>query len=197
MSSRPVVQFESTTSIEALALSWIDHDVRPRLIVTNRLMILWANAAARAVLCKREDLETRDGVLSATQPGAQAAIVDFILDSGAGVSCWCLPRSQGGGHLLLRCQRICWKGYGLFGLCLISSGDDFKAHYVNLDTAFRLTRSEHEVLIELLNGQDADKIALSRKVSLETIRSQVRQIYAKLDVNTREGLFRKALPFFI
>lgn len=197
MTFSPPAAPDAEPSIPKLALSWIDHDVRARLIVDHRLRVVWANAAARVALAKRRDVEARGGILSATQPSAHSALVDFILDSGAAVSCCCVRRTDGDGHLLFRCQRISWEGYGLFGLSFLASGNDFQARYADLDTAFRLTRSEHEVLTELLDGQDADRIALNRGVSLETVRSQVRQIYGKLQVKTREGLFRKALPFLL
>jgi DNA-binding CsgD family transcriptional regulator len=187
----------ASSSVDDLALAWIDHDVRARLIVDHRLLILWANATARASLARRQDLETRGGVLSTTQPAGQFALLDFIVDSGAGVSSIALPRPSGDGHLLVRAQRVCWEGYGRFGISFVGTGNDFTARYGSLDEAFRLTPSEHEVLLALLDGHDVDKVAENRRVSVETIRSQVRQIYAKLEVKTREGLFRRALPFLI
>lgn len=183
--------------IAEVALSWIDHDADPRLIVDNELFIVWANAAARAALAKRKDLEARAGVLSTAQASRQAALADFILASGAGISCWSMPRGDGDGHLLVRSQRISWEDEGLFGVSFVGSGGDFVPRYANLDHAFGLTPSEHEVLVKLLDGYDPDMIALARGVSLDTVRSQVRQIYAKLEVKTREGLFRRTLPFLL
>jgi DNA-binding CsgD family transcriptional regulator len=183
--------------IAQVALSWIDHDADPRLIVDDQLFILWGNAAARAALARRKDLEARAGVLSTAQAARQSALAEFILDSGAGISCWSMPRGDGDGHLLVRSQRISWEDEGLFGVSFVGSGDDFVPRYASLDSAFGLTRSEHEVLVKLLDGFDPDMIALARGVSLDTVRSQVRQIYAKLEVKTREGLFRRTLPFLL
>ncbi len=183
--------------IAEVALSWIDHDISPRLIVNDELGILWANTAARSALAQRKDLLTRAGVLSTRHASRQVELSDFILRSGVGISCWTCPRDDGDGHLLVRAQRISWEDEGLFGVSFVGSGGDFVPRYANLDNAFGLTPSEHEVLVKLLDGYDPDMIALARGVSLDTVRSQVRQIYAKLEVKTREGLFRRTLPFLL
>lgn len=49
----------------------------------------------------------------------------------------------------------------------------------------RLTRREQQVLIGLVEGRTAEKIAEDSFVSLATIRSQIRSILLKLDVNTQ------------
>jgi DNA-binding CsgD family transcriptional regulator len=52
------------------------------------------------------------------------------------------------------------------------------------DVAAVLTTAEREVALELLRGRRPVEIAATRKVSIETIRSQIKQIYAKLEVKS-------------
>src|SRR3546814_2054820 len=52
-------------SLDALgvwALSWLDCDRVPRIMLSSNLMILWANAAARSALARRRDIENRSGI---------------------------------------------------------------------------------------------------------------------------------------
>lgn len=51
------------------------------------------------------------------------------------------------------------------------------------DAAMLLTSAEREVATELLNGRRPADIALHRNVSIGTIRSQIKRIYAKLEVS--------------
>jgi DNA-binding CsgD family transcriptional regulator len=60
-----------------------------------------------------------------------------------------------------------------------------------------LTRAEHRVLLELLHGQEADALTKLLGVSIETVRSHIRNIYGKLEVNSREQLFFKTQTFRI
>ena len=78
-----------------MALSWIDHDVQPRVILDHMLDILWANTAARSALARRSDLENRSGRLQTTNWTRQEALRTFVLGSSAAVTTWHLPRAVG------------------------------------------------------------------------------------------------------
>jgi DNA-binding CsgD family transcriptional regulator len=63
--------------------------------------------------------------------------------------------------------------------------------WADIGLALRLTPSETRVHHSLLNGQTAGRLA----VSVQTARTHVRRIYAKLGVNSREQLFAAVLPY--
>jgi len=180
-----------------LALTWLDHDLLPRCVVADDMSLLWANLAGRAALARRRDLEVRAEIVSATNQAYQQALHSFVLGSGAGVATYCLPRVDGDGHLLIRAQRLDWTDTPAFGILFSGTGSDHVQRYANLDVAFGLTHAEHRVLLELLDGQDVDRLARKHQVSVETTRSHIRKIYQKLGVNTREAMFRKARAFGI
>jgi len=56
-----------------------------------------------------------------------------------------------------------------------------------------LTACEREVAAQLCDGRTRAQIARLRGVSINTVKSQVRQIFRKLDVDTRVGLVRRLL----
>lgn len=180
-----------------LALSWLDHDLMPRLLVGPQLDIFWENAAARTALARNNDVECRSGKLALIDRAKQGDFQSFILDSGGSSSSWCLPRADGDGHLVFTSQCIDWGGGGTYAVTFFSSGDGFKARYADLRTAFRLTNSEAKALNELLKGKDAEQIARCAGLSIETVRTHIRNIYGKLHVNSREGLFHRVGPYRI
>ena len=59
-----------------------------------------------------------------------------------------------------------------------------------------LTQAEAEIAALVAGGQTAAKIASFRRVSLHTVRSQIKSIYFKTDVSSQAQLTRlvKALP---
>ena len=57
-----------------------------------------------------------------------------------------------------------------------------------------LTASEREVAAQLCDGRTLAQIASLRGVSINTVKSQVRQIFRKLDVDTRVALVRRLCP---
>jgi DNA-binding CsgD family transcriptional regulator len=58
----------------------------------------------------------------------------------------------------------------------------------------RLTPSEREVCDLLCDGRTRAQIARLRGVSVNTVKSQVRQIFRKLDVDGRVALVRRLCP---
>ncbi len=67
--------------------------------------------------------------------------------------------------------------------CVIQDADDS-----------RLTSSEREVAERLCEGRTLAQIARLRGVTINTVKSQVRQIFRKLDVDTRVALVRRLCP---
>jgi DNA-binding CsgD family transcriptional regulator len=57
-----------------------------------------------------------------------------------------------------------------------------------------LTPSEHEVAQQLCEGRTLAQIARLRGVTINTVKTQVRQIFRKLDVETRVALVRRLCP---
>ena len=180
-----------------LALAWIEHDLMPRAIVADDLAILWSNVAARSLLAARRDVEERGGIMCTVDRSRQSALVKFVTSSEVAISSWALKRSDGDGHLLFRAQRIDWRGGGMFGLAFFGSGSEFQVRYADLDIIFGLTRAEHRVLLDMLEGLEAERLAEIHAVSIETTRTHIRNIYAKLQVRSREGLFHRLRPYRI
>jgi DNA-binding CsgD family transcriptional regulator len=57
-----------------------------------------------------------------------------------------------------------------------------------------LTPTEHAVAEQLCDGRTLAQIARLRGVTVNTIKSQVRQLFRKLDVDTRVALVRRLCP---
>jgi len=62
------------------------------------------------------------------------------------------------------------------------------------DAAYELTTAEKAVAEQLCEGRTLAQIARLRGVSTNTVKSQVRQIFRKLNVESRVALVRKLCP---
>ena len=172
-------------------------DAQPRLFVTDRLMILWSNRAADRELSARRELEVREGVLAATNPLHADDLETFVREAGEGSSSFALPCEDSDGHVLLRAQRLGRTlGHRSIGVQFFRSSG-LTPEYADFGKVFGLTRAEHRVLLLLLDGRTADEISIEKQVSIETVRYQIRQIYVKLDVSSREALFRRIRPYML
>ncbi len=180
----------------ALALAWMEADAQPRIICTTALELVWANSAARNPSVNGGELDLKDGAIALRERTAQAGFCAFVKACGPVLTTLALPRETGNGHLLLRGRRIGEEdGYGLVGLTFLYSGNMFRPLYADLDNAFQLTPAEHRILLRMIDGLNAEGIAEAKQLSIETVRSHIRNIYNKMGVTTRESMFAKARPF--
>lgn len=185
----------SVSQVPALAMDWIMRDAQPRLLVTDRLTILWTNRAADRELSERRALEVRDGGLAATNPIHAEDLESLVREAGDGPATLALPCEDRDGHVLLRAQFVGRSlGQRSIGIQFYRSSIQ-NPQYADFGKVFGLTRAEHRVLLLLLDGRTADEISVEKQVSIETVRYQIRQIYVKLDVSSREAMFRRIMPY--
>ena len=185
------------SSLPLLALQWVDGDLLPRFLVNGALEMVWANPAAQRHFRERRGIECHRGLVVTTDPGCQAAFCEFVLGCAEGaISTFCLSVEEGGGFLLFRGRKVgSIGGERFFGIAFHRSDSHSGSRYADLDVAFQLTPSELRVIETMSDGHTADEISASLGVSIETVRSHLKHIYAKLDVTSREGLFSRILPF--
>jgi DNA-binding CsgD family transcriptional regulator len=105
-------------------------------------------------------------------------LIDRMLACGEAVS---IEERDGAVWIRLRASDAT-AGYAL--TCVIKDADHFA----------RLTRCEYVVAEHLCNGLTLAQIARLRGVSINTIKSQARNVFRKLDVESRVALVRRLGP---
>jgi DNA-binding CsgD family transcriptional regulator len=188
------LQFGDSAELARLALAWLEHDDRPRVLVGEGATILWINESGQAELARKREVELRGGALAMTDHSLQPKLEAFLESCGGDIGTWNVPRADADGQLLFRARRLS-RSPSRCGVTFYGSGSEFTARYADLDSVFGLTKAELHVLLRLLDGHDALTIAASEGVSIETTRSHIRSIYLKLEVNSREGLFHLLRPY--
>ena len=179
------------------ALTWLDSGTVARLIVNEAVEILWANKAARRSLRQREVIDERDGVFCMTRAAVTATVQsrlpellndDFVVHSfnegdltGLVVIIRLLPGQSAPDRL--------------YGLELRWANEAESASYGGYRAYFGVTHAEDRVLTQLLKGQNVESCAATLNITLDTVRSHIRQLYSKMNVSSREALFYAMAPF--
>ena len=190
---QPAAQSGSQAS-QAETLAWLETDRTPRILVSVNLSIVWTNSAAQIELGRRQDIEDRAGVLTFTHAALGTSLSSAIQSQISPSAIWSHRRLDGDGQLLFRIDKV--GGVPpLFGLSFLGHSAHYRPQYQGLDRVFLLTDAEHRVLLALLAGLDAEGVAQLHEVSLETVRTQIRKLYKKMQVQSREALLYKAQPF--
>lgn len=184
---------EAPASHDGSLCHWLMTDPVPRVLVDRNLRLVWANEAADSFLAQRHDLEVRKAALGAVDSAQHAQLVDAIGASTDTTRCWELL-SADDNHIVMQIRRLSDLDRPLIAVTFWRTETP---RFANLSRVFDLTKAEHAVLLKLLNSSVADGIAECHGVSLDTVRTQIRSIYAKLDVSSREGLFHKVMAYVL
>lgn len=156
------------------------------LVATGSHLTL-KNHVLGAVL-QAEDLQLRAAIAQAGHPGAMPYALTIRTREGRQpllVDVLPLPRDT---------DAMGFRAHALVVVALPDTGRQRGA--MLLRSAFTLTSAEAEVTAALVAGDgDVEHVALTRGVSVGTIRNQMKSIYSKLGVSRQAELFSLVRPF--
>lgn len=101
-------------------------------------------------------------------------------------------------HTLLASSKVCrLDGQPVIALMLRDIQSDERPDFACLREAFSLTCAEEGVARQLLGGLTPAQIAAAEGLSINTVRSHIAHLYAKLDASNREEMWMKCAPYMV
>lgn len=174
---------------------WLSRSEQPILVADGDLIVHWTSAAAQQRLGSDWGLALHHRRLVHSDPASNDTLARRLQSASDGAISICLPSVRAGEHLLIKAQRINGLDeFPLFVLTVARTGERVKP-YAHVTEVFGLTQSETRVLNALAQGKTAEDAACAAGVKIETVRTQIKNIYAKVGVNSREALLHRLLPF--
>ena len=184
-------------SPQTIVLGWLEKEHRARVIIDSSQTIVWMNAAARKQLSAFQGVAPRHDRFAFAGTSEQRRFETYLGTLGAAMATIAIPLGEGRDHVLFRGSRIETER-GAFACLEFTRDTPFSAaQYLDFESVFNLTAAEHRVALKLLDGHSAQAIAESLKVSIDTVRSQIRALYAKIGVSHREELFARLAPYCV
>ena len=166
------------------------------IILGEDLRPLWTNPAADAILAAATDFQLIHGVFACVDKAQGPVMRAFLAGLGDEPEAWIYSRDD--THQLLRAEAVRPAGLPPATAVMIYPVDrEDRFLWSDFPKVFGLTRAETVVVKLIVGGAPADMIAEELSVALDTVRTHVRRIYAKLGVNNREQLFSRISPFRI
>lgn len=179
-----------------LALQWLELVGSAKLVVDPDLHVHWANPLAREWIAADGPLAQVGNQLYVGR--SQRQLHSLIGRADTDLDGICVPIEGKGAHLLVCGRRISKRGEAPFYGLTIRRTDDLDAPRIfGVGDAFKLTVAEGRVLRHLLKGLTAQSIAEQLDVSVETVRTHIRRLYAKMEVGSREALFLRLRAFMV
>jgi DNA-binding CsgD family transcriptional regulator len=183
----------------------------PIMLVDSMRGILYANRASREALIAGDYVVNRSGVLCCRRRDDDTALTQALLAMDSRMDdavqlrkgrrhAIRIHRAKGGGHVVtyvsvLRPADVLG-AFGAANVALLIFHDPRaipRPDSFILSEAFDLTPAEARVALELSAGQTAEQVAAKRGVALDTVRSQIKSLFAKTGVHRQSELMRLVL----
>lgn len=183
------------TELNVLAMGWIASDFRGRLMVDPQLRISWMNAAASRLLDASEILMQQQDQISFFNESDETRFSTFLSALRTKAGHEVLALEDGEGQLVFCGWHDADTGISCLEISLAHAEE--QPLFADFRSAFGLTDSETQTALALFNGKTVTEVADARKVSVETVRTQVRKLYIKMGAQSREKFYKKLMPFRI
>jgi DNA-binding CsgD family transcriptional regulator len=161
----------------------------PTMIIDSNFRIRVRNANADLLFASNENVSDKSGVLFVSALLKQAGLIDIL--NAAMIS----TAPQAGACFAHDEANRIWKaevlplvdgslaGCAMLNIECIAPHVDAERVAPHLMALFGLTNAEAQIAVSLANGQSVDQIALERRSSSQTVRSQVKAIMSKLNAH--------------
>jgi DNA-binding CsgD family transcriptional regulator len=184
-----------------------DASTTPTFLVARTGRVLHHNAAAQTLLEESDALTLRDGVLTATHAGGKEPLRRLFHDAALPASprwpasshdkpahALSLERSSGRQPLQLLASPLSIenRAHSHADLVLLVTDPEQPVNYPDgvLRSLYGLTPAQTEIANGLLTGYTLDEIACLRKVSVGTVRQQLKTIMSKTGVSRQSDLVK-------
>lgn len=179
----------------AVAIDWLQHDARPRMALLTDGHIRWASTSALHLIVKSGAFLPDSGRLTFVDIHAGAVFAEYLAALDETTSATSIAYNANSDTILFRGRRS-----NAAAVCLLEMRVDSPAFVPVLSDfadVLGLTRGEASIARAMFEGRSVGDIAVARQVSVATVRTQVRQVYAKLGTANREQFFRRMQLFRI
>lgn len=181
-------------STEIYFSTWVREFIIPAVLVSLDLEVLWTNPAADSLFSSCREFHVTNGYLGFSDTLRAEEFRRFLAGVGTEPRVWINRRSEG-EHQLIRAEALRPEGLEPAVALMIYPTGPTSFYWAEFDKTFSLTPAEAAVAKRIVSGESADAIAENLSVSLDTVRTHIRRVYAKLGINSREQLFATVSPF--
>jgi DNA-binding CsgD family transcriptional regulator len=183
--------------LEGVAVHWLEQAVTPLALLTENQRLIWANASAQELMSryalrvdalgyvKSDARETNIKIQS-----VRRQVYEALQQRGSWKNGTVTLAFAEIADCRVRLQEMMAGGTVLIGCSIMRGGQAAQDLTANL-AQYGLTKTERKVVAMLAQGSTAAEISRANGGSLLTVRTHIKRIYAKMNVNSREKMFAR------
>lgn len=192
-----IIMIDAPNLLEGIAVMWLEQSVTPLVLLTENQRLIWASASAQELMgrhalrvdalgyVKSDVRETNLKIQS-----VRRQVYEALQQRGSWKNGSVLLTFPEVADCRVQLQEMTAGDTVLIGCSIMRSGQTVQDLTANL-AQYGLTKTERKVVSMLAQGSTAAEISRANGGSLLTVRTHIKRIYAKMNVNSREKMFAR------
>jgi DNA-binding CsgD family transcriptional regulator len=192
-----IIMIDAPNLLEGIAVTWLEQSVTPLVLLTENQRLIWASASAQELMgrhalrvdalgyVKSDVRETNLKIQS-----VRRQVYEALQQRGSWKNGSVLLTFPEVADCRVQLQEMTAGDTVLIGCSIMRSGQTVQDLTANL-AQYGLTKTERKVVSMLAQGSTAAEISRANGGSLLTVRTHIKRIYAKMNVNSREKMFAR------
>jgi DNA-binding CsgD family transcriptional regulator len=180
-------------TVSLLLTRWTFAAPYPLVLLQKTGRLVWCNAAAMRLLQGASPLVLRNGQLMARRSAANSGFRAWLKGVTDGPSFHVVRGDLPQANVVIQAMAVSGAADDVVGCRLRSAGA--RTEIADLALALGITPAQSGIVRRMILGSSLEQISDETGLSITTVRTHLRNIYARLNISSRDELFRLCLPY--
>lgn len=180
-------------TVSLLLTRWTFAAPHPLALLQKNGRLVWCNAAVMRLLQGASPLVLRNGLLITRRTATTNAFRAWLKDLTEQPSFHLVRGDAPQGNVVIQAMAVSGSADDVVGCTLRSASSHIEI--ADLAQALGITPAQSGVVRRMILGSSLEQISDETGLSITTVRTHLRNIYARLRISSRDELFRLCLPY--
>jgi len=180
-------------TVSLLLTRWTFAAPHPLCLLQKNGRLVWCNAAVMRLLQGTSPLVLRNGLLMTRRSATTNALRAWLKDLNDQPSFHLVRGDTPQGNVVIQAMAVSGASDDVVGCTLRSASSHVELAV--LSQALGITPAQSGIVRRMILGSSLEEISDDTGLSITTVRTHLRNIYARLKISSRDELFRLCLPY--
>jgi DNA-binding CsgD family transcriptional regulator len=180
-------------TVSLLLTRWTFAAPYPLALLQKNGRLVWCNAAAMRLLQGASPMVLRNGLLLTRKSTTTTAFRNWLKGLNDEPSLHVVRGDGVQGNVVIQAMAVSGAADEVVGCRLRVSGA--RTEIADLAMALGITPAQSGIVRRMILGSSLEQISDETGLSITTVRTHLRNIYARLGISSRDELFRLCLPY--
>jgi len=180
-------------TVSLLLTRWTFAAPYPLALLQKNGRLVWCNASAMRLLQGASPPVLRNGLLMTRRAATTGAFRTWLKGLADEPSFHVVRGDTPQGNVVIQAMAVSGAADDVVGCRLRSAGA--RTEIADLSLALGVTPAQSGIVRRMILGSSLEQISEETGLSITTVRTHLRNIYARLGISSRDELFRLCLPY--